>query len=84
MINQTDHNTRDFDWMQCTDCGDDVHIERWRLGYRWCKFCGEDRAQTERASWCVVQEYGKGGYMFVTPEAAPVTLKQTNQKNLRT
>ena len=75
---------KDLDWKQCVDCGDDVHVERWNLGYRWCKFCGEDRAKTDRASWCVVQEYGKGGYMFVTPEAAPITLKQTNQKNLRT
>ncbi len=84
MIGEPKEFDRDFDWKPCIDCGDDVHIERWRLGYRWCKFCGEDRAKTDRASWCVVQEYGKGGYMFVTPEAAPVTLKQTNQKNLRT
>ena len=75
---------KDFDWKPCIDCGDDVHIERWRLGYRWCKFCGEDRAKTERTSWCVVQEYGKGGYMYVSAESAPITLKQTNQKNLRT
>ena len=75
---------RDFDWKQCVDCGDDVHIERWQLGYRWCKFCGEDRARSDRASWCVVQEYGKGCYQYITPEAAKITLKQTNQKNLRT
>jgi hypothetical protein len=31
-----------------------------------------------------VQEYQKGGYMYVTREAAiSITLKQTNQKNLR-
>lgn len=71
------------DWRECIDCGDDVHSERWALGYRWCKFCGEDRARAERTRWCVVQEYGKGGYMFVTSTAAPTTLKQTNQKNLR-
>ena len=72
-----------MDWMECEHCGDDVHIERWNLGYHYCKFCGEDAARAERKSWCIIQEYGKGGYMFVTPEAAPTTLKQTNQKQLR-
>jgi len=74
---------RNFDWMQCTDCGDDVHIERWRLGYRWCKFCGEDRAKTERASWCVVQESTKQGYSFVTAQSARKILMDTNPKNTR-
>ena len=77
-------DTNPLDWKTCTDCGDDVHIERWRLGYRWCKLCGDARARDERSSWCVIQEYGKGGYMFVSAESAPTTLKQTNQKNLRT
>jgi hypothetical protein len=45
--------------------------------------CGEDAARVERKSWTVVQEYGKGGYMFVTKAAAKRTLTQTNQKNLR-
>mgnify|MGYP003349904968 FL=1 len=74
----------DFDWKQCVDCGDDVPTARYQA---FCIFCERDRehaASETRASWCVVQEYGKGGYMFVTPEAAPITLKQTNQKNLRT
>lgn len=77
-------DTRDFDWLPCTDCGDDVHVDRWRLGFKFCLLCGEDRARAERASWCVVQEYGKGGYMYVSAESAPITLKQTNQKNIRT
>jgi hypothetical protein len=34
--------------------------------------------------WCIVQEYGKGPYQLVTSTSAPVTLKQTNQKELRT
>jgi hypothetical protein len=74
----------DSQWRECTDCGDDVHIERWALGYRVCLFCGEDRAKTERSSWCIVQEYGKGPYQLVTANSAPTTLKQTNQKELRT
>ncbi len=72
------------DWKTCIDCGDDVPTARYQA---FCIFCERDRehsAKEERASWCVVQEYGKGGYMYVTPESAPITLKQTNQKNLRT
>ena len=72
-----------LDWKECIDCGDDVHNERWALGYKWCKFCGEDRARTERESWCVIQEYTKGNYMFVTNASAPTTLRQTNPKENR-
>lgn len=70
-------------YKECVECGDDVPLARWKLGYRVCLFCGEEAARTERRSWTVVQEYTKGCYMFVTPTAASTTLKQTNQKNLR-
>ena len=76
------HNS-DLDFKHCTDCGDDVHISRWALGYRVCLFCGEDRAVAERSSWCVVQEYGKGAYGFVTAEAARKVLLDTNPQNIR-
>jgi hypothetical protein len=68
---------------ECPQCGDDIDPRRALLGYRLCLWCGEEAARTERKSWTVIQEYGKGGYMFVTPTSAPTTLKQTNQKNLR-
>ena len=71
------------DWKECVDCGDDFPAERAALGYTCCLFCGEDRARAERMSWTVIQEYGKGGYMYVSSESAPLTLKQTNQKSLR-
>ena len=71
------------DWRECRECGDDIHIERWDRGYKLCLLCGEEAARTERKSWTVVQEYGKGGYMYVTQAAAQRTLTQTNQKNLR-
>lgn len=71
-------------WKECTHCGDDVHIERWSRGYRLCLFCGEEAAREERSHWCVIQEYGKGNYQFVTQTSATTTLKQTNQKHLRT
>ena len=71
------------DWKLCIDCGDDVPVERYQA---FCLFCEHDRersASAERMSWCVVQEYGKGPYQYVTATSAPVTLKQTNQKELR-
>jgi hypothetical protein len=72
-----------FDWRACVHCGDDVRVERWNLGFKLCMMCGEDSALAERASWCVVQPYGKGPYMLVTVESAPQTLLDTNQKNPR-
>jgi ribosomal protein L37AE/L43A len=97
MLRQPDHNPTepnnirhttkellmDMDWRLCCVCGDDYPVERFNLGYRMCMPCGDDIAREERKSWTVVQEYGKGGYMFVTADSAPVTLKQTNQKQLR-
>ena len=71
------------DWKECIDCKDEMPNDRYQA---FCIFCERDRelaATEERMSWCIVQEYGKGAYQLVTPEAAKVTLKQTNQKNLR-
>lgn len=73
----------DLDWQDCECCGDDVHSERWALGYRVCLACGELQAQEARESWTVIQEYGKGCYQFVTAASAPKTLRETNQKQLR-
>ena len=75
---------RSFDFRDCELCGDDVHIARWQLGYHTCHACGDQIAADARRVWCIVQEYGKGPYQLVTPTSAPTTLKQTNQKELRT
>jgi hypothetical protein len=69
--------------MYCTWCGDDVPPLRWATGRQTCLMCGEEAARLERLSWCIVQEYGKGPYQLITQSAAPTTLRQTNQKNLR-
>lgn len=67
--------------MKCEKCGDDIDPpQRAKLGYTTCLWCGEEAARAQRASWCVVQEYQKGAYQYVTAESARVTLKQTNQK----
>jgi len=74
----------DLDWKECIDCGDDVPTARYQA---FCIFCERDRehsAQEERMSWCIVQEYTKGNYQFITPSSVAVTLKQTNPKEIRT
>ena len=71
------------DWKECIDCGDDTPTARYQA---FCIFCERDREQSasvERSSWCIVQEYGKGNYQYVTSTSAFTTLKQTNQKELR-
>lgn len=70
-------------WKECRDCGDEFPVERWALGYRHCLFCGEEAARQERTSWCVIMEYGKGNYQFVTQASAHKTLLDTNQKSTR-
>lgn len=68
------------EWYECDICGDDIHHERYALGYRLCMNCGNQAAISARQSWCVVQPYGKGPYMLVTDASAPQTLLDTNQK----
>lgn len=67
----------------CCWCGDDVSPARWALGYRVCLFCGEEQAKQARIGWCVVQEYGKGNYVYVSAASAKQTLRETNQKQPR-
>jgi hypothetical protein len=67
----------------CSHCGEPVNPKRAALGYRTCLPCGEQDARAERAGWCVVQEYGKGAYQYVTPSSARRTLRETNQKQPR-
>lgn len=65
-------------------CLNGIGRRRAALGHLVCKACGELQAEAVRKSWCVIQEYGKGAYQLVTPTAAQTTLRQTNQKAIRT
>jgi len=67
-------------FLACTQCGQGVRAERWNMISTLCLDCGDKLATQQRSSWCVVQTYGKGPYMLVTPESAYQTLKDTNQK----
>ena len=67
----------------CRLCGEEIEPPARAALTRLCLWCGEEQAKLERRSWTVIQEYSKGGYMFVTPTQAFTTLKQTNQKEIR-
>ena len=73
----------------CTVCGKSINppkraqLQREHKQRLTCLACGESDARGERASWCVVQQYGKGPYQLVTNTAAKSVLRGTNQKNLR-
>lgn len=70
--------------MRCIKCHTNgVGRKRASFGHLICKPCGEEKALSERASWTVVQEYGKGCYQFVTPTTALSALRNTNQKDTR-
>lgn len=78
-----EYDDTDFDFRDCELCGDDVHVARWQLGYHTCHACGDQIAADARRVWCIVQEYGKGPYQFVTNESAHKAVKDTNQKSPR-
>ena len=70
--------------MYCIKCKvNGVGRKRASHGHLICKPCGEETAKRERSTWCVVQEYGKGCYMYVAAMSAPTAVKNTNQKDTR-
>ena len=70
--------------MRCIKCNENgVGRKRAALGHLICKPCGEKQSHAERASWTVIQTYGKGCYQFVTPTTAMKDLRNTNQKETR-
>ena len=54
------------DWKDCLSCGDDVHIERWNLGYHLCLACGDALARQRRFT---VAPMHKSNYMLFTDPA---------------
>lgn len=64
-------------------CNNGIGKKRAQYGHLICRGCGEEQSRILRKSWTVIQEYGKGGYQFITPTAVFTTLKQTNQKEIR-
>ncbi len=63
----------------CVVCGGSIGYERWKLGYKLCKFCGEAAAQDEkrRKASMVQIPYSKGAYQYIHN---PADLFHTNPK----
>lgn len=64
-------------------CNNGIGKRRAAYGHMICKGCGEEQSRLLRQSWTILQTYGKGGYMYVSPQNAPTVLLNTNQKQTR-
>mgnify|MGYP003343298311 CR=1 FL=1 len=60
------------------ECGEDIDIRRWKLGYATCLECGEKEAKLRK--FTVAIPYGKGAYQLIHD---PEELKMTNAKEVR-
>lgn len=70
----TPNNVRGY--TECLTCAEPVAPARWKIGYRVCLECGENRAVTSRKHWCVVPMH-KSNYFLCTDTA---DLKGINNK----
>ena len=59
----------------CDCCGDTFSVRRADLGYTVCLDCGDNQAQSQRASWCVVP-LPKQGYTLATRKEDLLYLNQ--------
>ena len=60
------------------ECGEDIDVRRWNLGYATCLECGEKEAKQRK--FTVAIPYGKGAYQLINN---PEELKMTNAKEVR-
>jgi len=62
--------------IRCMTCAEPVAPARWKIGYRVCLECGQNRAVISRKHWCVVPMH-KSNYFLCTDTA---DLKGINNK----
>ena len=60
------------------ECGGVISIGRYKLGYRLCLTCGDEKAKERK--FTVAIPYGKGAYQLIYN---PADLFNTNQKQTR-
>jgi len=53
--------------MKLCKCEEEIPLERYKLGYRTCIYCGEKTAkiEIERKKLCVAPAYNKGAYQYI-------------------
>ena len=58
----------------CRNCGDEVNINRWALGYKFCLPCGDEIAKSRKFT---IAPLNKSNYIAITDMTM---LKQLNPK----
>jgi ribosomal protein L37AE/L43A len=58
----------------CRNCGDEVHLKRWALGYKFCLPCGDEIAKSRKFT---IAPLNKSNYIAITDMTM---LKQLNPK----
>ena len=60
----------------CRNCGDEIAVKRWALGYKFCLPCGDDFAKSRKFT---VVPMHKSNYVAITNI---VDLKELNPKRI--
>lgn len=55
------------DNIKLCNCGEEIILERYNLGYKICTYCGEQEAkiEVERRKSCIAPLYNKGAYQYI-------------------
>ena len=61
----------------CRNCGDDIDLRRWALGFKFCLVCGEERAKLVKHT---VAPMHKSNYVLITDAEL---LKGINNKQMK-
>lgn len=61
----------------CRNCGDDIDLRRWQLGYKHCMVCGEALARQKKHT---VAPMHKSNYVLITDTDL---LRGLNNKQMR-
>ena len=67
-------NINDSHTPECMICGEDYSVDRWSIGYKTCKPCGEEAS---RHAVRIIANISKSNYMLITDVEM---LKQLNPK----
>jgi len=53
--------------MKLCKCEEEIPLERYKLGYRTCIYCGETEArkEIEFKKQCIAPAYNKGAYQYI-------------------
>ena len=72
----------DIAYHPCRNCGDDIPLARWALGFKHCMLCGEKLATQKRH--IVEIPFSKGAYQYIhnPDDLRLVNPKRNNPKDI--